>query len=271
MSVHGLGITEQAQGTETVMCLINLALLTGNLGLPGTGINPLRGQNNVQGAAHMGCEPGRLTGYVKVADGAPAFERVWGLPVPRERGLDLMEMIDAAASGSLRALWMIGYDVLLTNPQVERTRKALAALELLVVQDLFLNETARELASVFLPACSSFEKDGTFMNGERRVQRVRKVLEPAGDSLPDWEIVCRLARQMGHGDAFAFGSPEGVWEEIRRVWKAGAGISYARLESGGLQWPCPSEDHPGTALLHAEQFPLGPRAELRRIEYRASP
>jgi formate dehydrogenase major subunit len=136
-----------------------------------------------------------------------------------------------------------------------------------VVQDLFLNETAREFGTVFLPAASSFEKDGTFMNAERRIQPVRKALEPINESKPDWLIVCELARALGKGEGFRFESAEQIWEEIRRVWKAGAGISYARLEQGGLQWPCPSEDHPGTTRLHQETFPIGPRAALRRVDY----
>jgi formate dehydrogenase major subunit len=190
---------------------------------------------------------------------------VWGAPVPERAGLNLMRMLDAAAAGSLKALWAVGYDVLLTNPNVAATREALGALELVVVQDLFLNETAREFGTVFLPAASPFEKDGTFMNAERRVQRVRAALEPAGGSRPDWQIVCDVAREMGKGELFDFHSAREIWDEVRAVWPAGAGISYDRLEKGGLQWPCPSEDHPGTTVLHADSFPHGPRAALRRV------
>jgi len=136
-----------------------------------------------------------------------------------------------------------------------------------VVQDMFMNETAREFGTVFLPAASSFEKEGTFMNAERRIQPVRKVLEPVGASMPDWQIVCELARAMGKGASFRYESAEQIWEEIRKLWKAGAGISYRRLEQGGLQWPCPSEDHPGTTRLHQDRFPIGPRAALRRVDY----
>jgi formate dehydrogenase major subunit len=271
MMVHGLGMTEHVQGTETVMALINLALLTGNLGKPGTGVNPMRGQNNVQGSAHMGCEPGHLTGYVPLEANRARFEAAWGAPLPASPGLDLMGMMDAAREGRLKALWAFGYDVLLTNPQARATREALERLELLVVQDLFLNETARACGHVFLPASTSFEKDGTFMNGERRVQRVRRALPPAGESLPDWEILCRAARALGHAEGFAFQSPEEVWDEVRRVWPAGAGLSYARLEAGGLQWPCPDESHPGTRVLHTHGFAGGPRAALRRIDFTPSP
>jgi len=155
----------------------------------------------------------------------------------------------------------------LTNPNMEVTRRALGSLELVIVQDLFLNETAREFATVFLPVASPFEKDGTFMNAERRIQRVRKALDPVGESKTDWEILCEVARAMGRGALFSFRSAEEIWEEIRQVWKVGQGISYERLERGGLQWPCPAEDHPGTKVLHAETFAGNRRAALRRVEF----
>lgn len=293
MCFHGLGMTEHIQGTEAVMCLVNLALLTGHFGKPGSGVNPLRGQNNVQGAAHMGCEPGSLTGFVPLDQGRDAFEAVWQAPIPHTPGLNLMEMMDSAEAGKLRALWAIGYDVALTNPNTAATKAALAKLDFVVVQDLFMNELAREFGHVFLPACSSFEKDGTFMNSERRVQRVRRALEPVGHSKPDWEIICEVAKAMiscsrrreeagvsncsahppphvGGYTGFNFHSAEEIWNEIRAVWKAGAGITYARLEHGGLQWPCPSEEHPGTTILHAESFPHGQRAPLKRVEFSAT-
>lgn len=268
MSVHGLGLTEHTQGTEGVMCLVNVALLTGNMGEPGTGVNPLRGQNNVQGAAHMGCEPDHLTGFVPIADGKNRFERVWRVPVPATKGLNLLQMMDAAEKGTLKALWAIGYDIFLTNANAHATRRALQALEVIVVQDLFLNETAKEFGTVFFPVVSSFEKDGTFMNAERRLQRVRKALEPKGETKADWEIICTLAHAMGKGEGFTFHSAEDIWNEVRAVWPAGQGITYERIERGGLQWPCPTEAHPGTQVLHSETFPLGKRAALRRIAYR---
>jgi formate dehydrogenase major subunit len=268
MCLHGLGATEHVQGTESVMGIVNLALLTGNLGEVGAGVNPLRGQNNVQGAAHMGCEPHHLTGFADLDAGSPLFEKIWGAPVPKERGLDLMEMLDAALRGQVKALYAIGYDVLLTNPNANETRRALAELEIVVVQDLFLNETARELATVFLPAASSFEKDGTFMNAERRIQRVRRAVDPPAQALPDWEILCALARKMGHVQGFEFRTAREIWDEVRRVWPAGAGISYERLGGGGLQWPCPTENHPGTALLHRDSFARSPRAALRPLDFR---
>jgi formate dehydrogenase major subunit len=269
MTVHGLGLTEHVQGTDGVMALINLALLTGNLGKPGTGVNPLRGQNNVQGAAHMGCEPGTLPGSMPLDEGRPGFEKQWG-PLPATRGLNLLEMMDAALAGRLKALWTIGYDVLLTNPNLKETAAALRAMDLVIVQDLFLNETAREVGTVFLPACSSFEKEGTFMNGERRIQRVRAALRPIGESKPDWQIVAEIARAMGH-DGFSFTSAEQIWDEVRSLCPGARGMTYARLDDRGLLWPCPAEDHPGTPLLHEQQFARGPHATLQCIEFRSTP
>lgn len=267
MCVHGLGMTEHTQGTDGVMCLVNLALLTGNIGKPGAGINPLRGQNNVQGSAHMGCEPSNLTGYVPIANNRELFESVWRATLPTTKGLNLMEMMDAAEAGTLKALWGIGYDILLTNANVSATRQALAKLDLVIVQDLFMNETAREFGTVFLPAASSYEKDGTFMNAERRIQRIRKAIQPLGEAKSDWEIICLLASALGKAESFNFHSPEEIWDEVRAVWKAGQGISYARIEQAGLQWPCPTEDHPGTQMLHAESFPIGEKASLRRVAF----
>lgn len=270
MCFHGLGVTEQTQGTDGVMTLVNLALLTGNLGQPGSGINPLRGQNNVQGSAHMGCEPDNLTGYVPLPQNKALFESVWQAAVPTEKGLNLMQMMDAAARGRFKALWAIGYDVLLTNANTASTRRALSKMELVIVQDMFLNETARDYATVFLPAASAFEKDGTFMNGERRVQRVRKVIAPPGSARSDWEIIGAMGAALGKGDLFNYESAEGIWNEVRRVWKAGSGISYDRIDQAGIQWPCPSDDHPGTQILHGESFPIGKKAALRRIPYQAT-
>lgn len=264
---HGLGVTEHTQGTEGVMCLVNLALLTGNIGKPGTGINPLRGQNNVQGAAHMGCDPGILTGSVSLNEGRPLFERVWHTTVPQSHGLNMLEMMDAAEAGKLKALWAIGYDIALTNADAAATERALRSLDFVIVQDMFLNETARQFGSVFLPAVSSYERDGTFMNSERRVQRIRKAIEPPSLAKPDWEIICALAKEMGAENHFGFHTAEEIWNEIRTVWPAGEGITYRRLEDDGIQWPCPDEDHPGTEVMHTESFPVGKQAALRRVSY----
>jgi formate dehydrogenase major subunit len=161
--------------------------------------------------------------------------------------------------------------VLLTNPNSRETSRALEALDLVVVQDLFMTETARQFGTVFLPACSSFEKDGTFMNAERRIQRVRKALPPAGASKPDWEIICALARELDAASTFTYMSAEGIWDEIRRGCAGARGMSYARLEQAGLQWPCPDEAHPGTPILHVQTWSSGSRAPLMRIEYEATP
>ena len=267
MSVHGLGLTEHAQGTDGVTALINLALLTGNIAKPGAGVNPLRGQNNVQGAAHMGCDPGVLPGSIPLDQGRQAAEALWDVPLPARRGLHQLEMMDAALDGRLKALWTIGYDVLMTNPNATETLRALRSLELVIVQDMFLTETARQCGTVFLPVCSSFEKDGTFMNAERRIQRVRAALRPVGASKPDWQILCEIARAMG-GRGFGFGTSEEIWNEVRALSEGARGMTYARLDEGGLQWPCPSEQHPGTPILHRGTFPVGSRAQLQAVEYR---
>jgi formate dehydrogenase major subunit len=266
MLVHGLGVTEHGQGTDAVMALVNLALLTGNLGKPGTGVNPLRGQNNVQGSAHMGCDPSSLTGSIPIDEGRPQFEQLWQRQLPGTRGLRVLDMMDAAAAGRLKALWVMGYDILLSNPDTATTERALDRLDLLIVQDLFMTETSRRFGTVFLPACSSFEKDGTFMNGERRIQRVRAALEPRGSSKPDWLIVCEVARMMG-ARGFEHETPAQIWDEVRAVAAGARGMTYERLEAGGLQWPCPSEDHPGTPILHVGGFAAGPRVSLRCLEY----
>ena len=268
MAFHGLGMTEHTQGTEGVMTIVNLALLTGNLGRRGAGVNPLRGQNNVQGSAHMGCDPGILTGSAAIESVRTLFENVWNTKIPTTDGLNQLKMMDAAKDGKLKALWAIGYDVFFSNANAHETEASLENLELCIVQDLFFNETAREFANVFLPAVSSFEKDGTFMNSERRVQRVRKSIEPRGEAKSDWEIICGLARAMGKGEHFQFETPEEIWNEVREVWPAGAGISYERIEKAGIQWPCPDESHPGTEVLHENEFSGSKTAALRRIKYR---
>jgi formate dehydrogenase major subunit len=176
-------------------------------------------------------------------------------------------MMDAALDGRLKALWTIGYDVLTTNPNATETLRALRSLDMVVVQDMFLTETARACGTVLLPACSSFEKEGTFMNAERRIQRVRSALRPLGASRPDWQILCEVARSMG-GQGFGFASPMEIWDEIRRLCDGARGMTYDRLDARGLQWPCPNEEHPGTAILHRDTFPVGPRAPLQTVEYR---
>jgi formate dehydrogenase major subunit len=268
MCLHGLGVTEHIQGTDGVLALAQLALLTGNVGRPGAGVNPLRGQNNVQGSAQMGCEPSRLMGYQKIAQAKEIHEAVWGVDLPTEPGLTALGMIDAAGEGRLKALLVIGYDPLMSHPNAEETAQNLHGLEDLIVVDLFMTETARAFGTVFLPAASPYEKEGTFMNGERRVQRVREVVPPRGASRTDLEILCGLAERLGAGAHFQYPDAAAVWDEARRIWPAIAGISHARLDrEGGLQWPCPAEDHPGTPVLHVDGFPGGGRASFQPLAW----
>ena len=198
--------------------------------------------------------------------GRGTFEHLWGTPIPHARGLNEGEMLESAREGRLKALWVVGYDVLLTNSNVHDTARAFASMDFVVVQDLFMTETARRFGSVFLPACSSFEKDGTFMNAERRIQRVRRALDPAEASKPDWRIICDLARAMGHPQGFEFAEVADIWNEVRTGCEGARGMTYDRLGRAGLQWPCPSETHPGTPIMHVETFACG-RAPLRCVPY----
>jgi len=256
--VHGLGLSELTQGTDSVRALCNLGMLTGSIGRVGAGMLPLRGQNNVQGNADMGSLPGFLPGYQPVTDPEvrARLERLWGVPPPERPGLTIPEMLEAAKAGDMRALWIQGEDVAQSDPGESQVLAALEALELLVVQELFLTETGRR-AHVVLPAAGWLEQDGTFTNGERRIQRVRPALDPPGQARPDWEVVCDVARALGL--PWSYASPAEVMDEIARVAPhLFGGVSYRRLEQAdGLQWPCRSPDHPGTATLHARGFLRG--------------
>jgi formate dehydrogenase alpha subunit len=266
--VYCMGITQHSTGTDNVLSLANLAMLTGNVGKPGTGVNPLRGQNNVQGACDLGGLPNVYTAYQKVADEdvARKFEEAWGVEkLSRQPGLTITEMMDKAAEGELHALYIMGENPMVSDPDLSHVREALGKLDFLVLADIMENETM-EYAHVVLPAASFAEKDGTITNTERRVQRIRKAVEPVGESRADWEIVCGIARVMGAA-GFDFASPEEVFEEIRRVTPSYAGITYERLGTRGLQWPCPSEDHAGTPILHGESFPIG-KGKFTPCEFR---
>lgn len=263
----GLGLSEHSQGTENVCALINLALLTGNVGKRGSGVNPLRGQNNVQGSAHMGCVPTKLTGFVSIQEGKEIFEKVWGTKLPLTKGIDAIEIIDAMLEGKLKALYVIGWDILLSHPNYQKTKEALKNLEFLVIQDPFLNKTAQEFGDVFLPTSLHFEKEGTFMNAERRINKVNKVIEPRLKA--DWEIICDLAKKMGYSQYFSYSNPKDIWEEIRKVWIEGEGIDYESIEEhGGIQWPATKENPDGTAFLYEDGFSKLGKASFKLIEHK---
>ncbi len=263
---HGLGVTEHRWGSHGVIALVNLALATGNLGRPGTGINPLRGQNNVQGASDMGCLPTYFTGYQSFQDPAAAQRHlaITSRPLPTKRGMKTPDMWDAALDGRLKGLWIIGYDVAQTDPNLKKVRQALRSLEFLVVQDLFMSETAK-LAHLVIPGAAFLEKDGTFTNLERRIQRIRKVVDPPEGVLPDWQVVCEVSTRMGF--PMQYDHPSQIMDEVAALAPSMGGVSFARLDrTEGLQWPVPSADHPGTALMHQERFPAG-RAKFVAVDY----
>jgi len=269
--IYAMGITQHTTGTDNVLSLANLALLTGNVGKPGTGVNPLRGQNNVQGACDLGALPNVLPGYQAVADpdNRKKAEEIWGIShLPSSPGLTVMEMTDAALEGRVKAMYIMGENPVVSDPDVRHTRESLESLEFLVVQDIFLTETA-QLAHVVLPSCSWAEKEGTFTNTERRVQLVQAAIEPVGEAKPDWQIICWLAKAMGTFSLFTFNSAEDAFEELRRLTPQYAGMDYRRLDGEGLQWPCPSEDHPGTPILHIREF-TGGKGKLTPLKYKAS-
>jgi formate dehydrogenase alpha subunit len=250
---YTMGITQHTCGTDNVRTIANLATLTGNIGREFTGVNPLRGQNNVQGASDAACLPNVYPGYQKVdlPEVRQKFEQAWGVSLPGKRGLYATEMMNAAAAGDLKALYIMGENPVITDPHQHHTIKALKNLEFLVVQDIFMTETA-QLANVVLPAACSFEKEGTFSNTERRVQRVRKAVNPPGEARDDLSIIMALSAAMGY--PMDYRSPEQVLEEFGKVWPALAGITYDRIKSRGIAWPCPTKDHPGTEFLYKDGF-----------------
>jgi len=254
--LYAMGITQHVTGTNNVLALANLAMACGQIGKPSSGVNPLRGQNNVQGACDMGGLPNVYSGYQRVDDEAvrKKFEKAWGVSLSPRPGLTLMEMMKAIGEGKLRALFILGENPLLSDPDAGKVKEELRRLDLLVVQDIFLSETA-ELAHVVLPGVSFAEKDGTFTNTERRVQRVRKAIDPLGHARPDWEILCDLSTRLGYPMKYA--SPKEIMEEIASLTPSYGGIRFERLEGLGLQWPCPTLDHPGTPFLHKEKFTRG--------------
>jgi formate dehydrogenase alpha subunit len=282
----GMGISQSTHGTDNTLTLTNLALLCGQIGRPGTGLNPLRGQNNVQGCSDAGGLPSFYTAYQPVTDDATRhrFEGAWGVPLPATPGLTATEMVDGILDGTVKGWYLMGENPLMSEPHLNHAREAVEHLEYLVAQDIFFNET-NVYADVILPSASFAEKDGTFTNSDRRVQRVRKAIEPPGIARPDWEILSELARRSlgrlrradtarGRSDGdreihagWRYTHPSEVWEEMRSLTPDFAGISYARLEKeGGVHWPCPALDHPGTPYLFADDFPRG-RGRFWPVEY----
>ena len=265
--LYSMGITQHTHGTDNVIATANLAMLTGNIGKPSTGVNPLRGQNNVQGACDLGALPNVFTGYQAVIneDIRKKFEDAWDTYLPREIGLTLTEMFEAAYKKEIKAIYLIGENPILSDPDAQHVKESLEALDFFVVQDIFMSETA-QLADVVLPSASFAETDGTFTNTDRRVQRVRKAVEPIGKSKPDWQIICEIAQKM-EAKGFDFQDPSQIMNEMATLTPSYGGISYERLEDGGIQWPCPDSKHPGTPILHAEKFTRG-KGKFIPLEYR---
>ncbi len=268
MEFHGLGVTEHTQGTFTIMLISSLAMITGNIGRQGVGVNPLRGQNNVQGSADMGCQPYQGAGYLDVAD--PVFhkryEEFYNAKLPNYQGLTIPEMFDAAIEGKLKAMWVIGEDMAQTDPNTQHVVKAMKALDLLVVQELFMTETAK-LATVILPASSFLEKSGTFTNGERRVQRVNAVVEPIQGTKSDGQIMVEIMNRMGYKQPEEY-HPKWVLEEISQIVPFFAGIKWDELGKNGKQWPVNLEGQ-GTDILHTETFKIG-KGQLIHNNYKKS-
>ena len=268
--VTGLGLSELTQGTASVMTMANLAMLTGSIGRPGAGMLPLRGQNNVQGSADMGGMPGQVTGYqsLRDADVRERLLRVWGSVPPEEPGWTIPEMLDAAARGDLHALWVQGEDIAQSDPNEAHVVRALSRLDFLIVQEMFLSETALH-AHLVLPAAGALEQDGTFTNGERRIQRVQRAVRPPGGARPDWGVIRDVAVAMGA--PWDYPAPADVMDEIARVAPhLFGGVSYSRLGPDGLQWPCPTSSHRGTSRLHTEGFVRG-KGRLVSVGYAPSP
>ncbi len=254
--LYAMGITQHTTGVDNVKSVCNLAMLCGNVGVWGGGVNPLRGQNNVQGACDMGGLPNVFPGYQPVNNpqAHEKFSAAWGAKLSDKPGLTITDMVPAMLDGRLKALYIIGENPKLSDPDLNHFNHALKQLDLLVVQDIFPSETAM-MADVVFPAASSAEKDGTFTNTERRCMRINRAIDPVGDSLPDWEIVCRVSAAMGH--PMPYESAEDIFREITTLVPAYAGISYSRMGIDGLAWPCPTPDHPGTPFLHKDKFVRG--------------
>jgi formate dehydrogenase alpha subunit len=266
---YAMGITQHTMGTNNVCAVGNLAMVTGNLGKDAAGVNPLRGQNNVQGACDMGCLPTDYPGYQKVSNPAiqAKFEKAWGKSLSPQPGLTASEMTGAMLSGSLRAMYIFGENPALSDPNMSHSIKAFKALDFLVVQDIFLTETA-ELADVVLPGASFAEKDGTFTSSERRVQRVRPAITSPGEARGDLAIIHEVYKRIDPAAASFNVAPAELFAEVATLWPGIAGMRYDRLDGNGLQWPCPTADHPGTPYLFQGAFPReGGKALFTKVPY----
>ena len=264
--IYCMGITQHITGTDNVKSLANLAMLTGQIGRPSTGVNPLRGQNNVQGSTDMAAIPNTYPGYQKVTDDAvrEKFEKAWGVPLSPQVGLTVVEMINAVEEGKLKGLYILGENPIVSDPDSNHVEKALDDIEFLVVQDIFLTETAKK-ADVVLPGSSFAEKNGTYTGTDRRVQRIRKAIEPPGEAREDWQILCQVAQAMG-GKGFDFPSPREVFDEIAALTPIYHGINYDRIVKEVIHWPCRSADDPGSPYLHKDGFARG-KGLFAAIEY----
>jgi len=263
--IFSMGITQHVTGTDNVLSVANLAMLTGNVGREATGVNPLRGQNNVQGACDLGALPNVYSGYQSVDDEGikRKFEKAWRKELSPNPGLTVVEMMHAAYEGKLKGIYIMGENPMLSDPNINHVEEALENLEFLVVQDLFLSETAQK-ADVVLPAASFAEKEGTYTNTARRIQRIRTAIDPIGESRPDWRIIIQVANRMGY--KMEYDSPSEIMDEIADTTPIYGGIHYNRLDGEGLQWPCPDESHPGTNFLHKGRFSRG-RGHFTPVEY----
>lgn len=266
--IYCMGITQHISGVDNVLSCANLAMLTGNVGKRGTGVNPLRGQNNVQGACDIGGLPNVLTGYQNVTDetARKKFEDAWGVKIQPQNGITLMEMMQGASEGTIKGMFILGENPLMSDPDITHVKEALKKLELLVVEEIFPSDTTA-LAHVVLPGASWAEKEGTYTNTDRRVQLIRKAVEPPGEARADWQILCDIGKKMSP-KGFDFASPRGIFNEIATLTPIYAGISYNRLlKNGGLQWPCRTPNDPGTEVLHANSFSRG-KGLFNAIDFR---
>jgi formate dehydrogenase alpha subunit len=263
---YTLGITEHSHGVDNVKSLGNLAMLTGQIGRRSTGVNPMRGQNNVQGACDMGGLPNVYPGYQVVTDDSvrAKFENAWKAKLSNKVGYTIPDMMDRLIDGTLKCLYIFGENSVVSDPNTHHVTRALKSAEFLVVQDIFLTETA-QLAHVVLPGACWAEKEGTFTNTERKIQRVRKAVEPPEGAIPDWMVISELGKRLGL--SMNYESPAEIFDEMASLAPLFGGISHERLEAGGIQWPCPSQDHPGTLFLHQGKFTRG-RGLFHVIDYR---